>query len=803
MDRHIQLAVCLLTVAFCAGCATGGVTAGDGVHPRYGLAKGSLLPEVIPGVEVAKDYTATAPRTVAVLPFANQTDHVGIGEEVRRSFYNHFSSLPYRDTELLRVDEWLGGRQEAMDRAPDLAAWRGRGVDAVVIGTVSKVKKTFLGLYSRVSVTAEFRMVATRTGEELWHCVHTAAEGGGGVAIDPINAAEKVLSASLNMREAAVQKVVTELAQQAVATVPTPPISKVAAPPVVEVVTHDGGERILRTRDVLTVEAAGTPACAATVRLGLSGREATLAEVEPGRYRGRYTVTGTEGTLRVPVVVQLMDEEGRLSEGVSILRDVRIDTEPPPAVKALSVRCGEGVVVLRWEDVSAPDLAGWNIYRSTERLSGYTVVGHSDDPHYRDAGLTNGTPYYYRVETVDQAGNPSPRSAPAMAVPVAPGPTPVAGVLAADRVWYAAASPYVVQSDMVVSAGVTLTIEPGTTVAFTAGTGLYVQGTLRAVGSGKQEIHFQSVHDADPWRGLHFDACRGDPSIVRYATIAGAEVGVRIEDASPSLVASRINGNVDGIVVSRYGKPFIQGCAIRDNDGWGITVDHADPSIHQCLIRDNHAGGLFVDGGVPEVVDNALIANGPPQLRVREGRHDRLTIDRNWWGTPDWPAILAGLEGAIALETAYRLPPDAAGAAEESLIHRPRQAVAAGDLPTPREPAQDKETLVHLVRQAMKKRDYARAAWLLGQRQETVRNDSDLAMLYAFGLHELDDYDAAYTWAKVAADLEPTNAALRVKEGLYALDAKRPKDARAAWLAGLKVAPGKRQLKELLAIVPE
>ena len=35
------------------------------------------------------------PRTVAVLPFQNDTQDPDIAQQVRKAFYNHFSSKPY------------------------------------------------------------------------------------------------------------------------------------------------------------------------------------------------------------------------------------------------------------------------------------------------------------------------------------------------------------------------------------------------------------------------------------------------------------------------------------------------------------------------------------------------------------------------------------------------------------------------------------------------------------------------------------------------------------------------------------
>src|SRR5512145_1537381 len=47
------------------------------------------------------------PKTVAVLPFVNLSDKKEAVDVMRRGFYNHFSSLPFQDMELYKIDDLL------------------------------------------------------------------------------------------------------------------------------------------------------------------------------------------------------------------------------------------------------------------------------------------------------------------------------------------------------------------------------------------------------------------------------------------------------------------------------------------------------------------------------------------------------------------------------------------------------------------------------------------------------------------------------------------------------------------------
>ena len=75
----------------------------------------------------------------------------------------------------------------------------------------------------------------------------------------------------------------------------------------------------------------------------------------------------------------------------------------------------------------------------------------------------------------------------------AAGPTNVSGIMTQSTTWTASNSPYVVTGNVLVSAGVTLTIEPGTQIQFQAGTFLQVNGVLIADGSQSSNIVFTSA----------------------------------------------------------------------------------------------------------------------------------------------------------------------------------------------------------------------------------------------------------------------------------------------------------------------
>ena len=88
--------------------------------------------------------------------------------------------------------------------------------------------------------------------------------------------------------------------------------------------------------------------------------------------------------------------------------DIVFDTTPPAAPTGLGATAGNGTVSLTWTANGEPDLAGYNVYRSTTtpgRADGTPLNGGTllTSPAYTDNTAANGTTYYYVVTAVDDS----------------------------------------------------------------------------------------------------------------------------------------------------------------------------------------------------------------------------------------------------------------------------------------------------------------------------------------------------------------------------------------------------------------
>jgi hypothetical protein len=130
---------------------------------------------------------------------------------------------------------------------------------------------------------------------------------------------------------------------------------------------------------------------------------------------------GTQYFFRVSAVTTLNGATAESEPSAPVSLTPR-DVFPPPVPTGLTAVNAAGAVDLLWNATTAPDLAGYNVYRSTdggmfERINKQIAP----TPIFHDQTVAAGNRYQYAVTAVDLSGNESEKSQPASIT------TPVAG----------------------------------------------------------------------------------------------------------------------------------------------------------------------------------------------------------------------------------------------------------------------------------------------------------------------------------------------------------------------------------------
>mgnify|MGYP001816508831 FL=1 len=169
------------------------------------------------------------PKSIAILPFGNQTESEEIDEIVRTTFYSHLSAQPYKDIELYEVDRKLRRHNvpeyEKFGKASAKRLGRILRCDAVVVGEVTEFQKVYAGLYSQMAVGASITVWDTRTGKKIWSGEHVTRNHEGGIPLAITDLAMIGIRSGMNLTEEEKIKTVDELSRHFTSRIPIPDIN--------------------------------------------------------------------------------------------------------------------------------------------------------------------------------------------------------------------------------------------------------------------------------------------------------------------------------------------------------------------------------------------------------------------------------------------------------------------------------------------------------------------------------------------------------------------------------------------------
>lgn len=128
-----------------------------------------------------------------------------------------------------------------------------------------------------------------------------------------------------------------------------------------------------------------------------------------------YTDTGLTNGTKYFYVVSAYNSYGQSPNSAEVSATPSAPAGPPATPAGLQATAGNAQVSLSWNASSGA--TSYHVKRSTTNGSGYTQISTSATTGYIDAGLTNGTTYYYVVTALNAAGE-SANSSQASATPV-------------------------------------------------------------------------------------------------------------------------------------------------------------------------------------------------------------------------------------------------------------------------------------------------------------------------------------------------------------------------------------------------
>ncbi len=179
------------------------------------------------------------------------------------------------------------------------------------------------------------------------------------------------------------------------------------------------------------------------------------------------------------------------------------------------------------------------------------------------------------------------------------------------------AGTWYINNTITIARGVTLTINPGSTLRFASGSSLIVNGTLNANGNSSQRITFTST--SDTWDGIRFHHSSGT---LNYCNISNATYGVwSWYQPNLTLQNCQITNNTYGVLYegeaipsSTVPSPTIVYCTLSNNY-YGIYYHYSginQNEIAHNTVTNNQAHGIVLDmcSSPQSIHDNTISSNG-------------------------------------------------------------------------------------------------------------------------------------------------------------------------------------------------
>lgn len=570
-----------------------------------------LLVSCVPTAEVKKDGqdlsidTDELPRTIAILPFQNETQEVGISNQVRRSFANHFSGKAYRDIKLPIVDEKSvqiekSSGKSIVEIAP-AEICQAIACDGLIYGRVIDYKKVYGVVYSQLGAEAEIWMVNAKTGKEIFRIRDAVRYHEGGVPMSPVGLIMTAVSTAMNLRDIQQVRMVNELCYKFNLKIPSPTgVAKDDSPVIKEVLTNIK-EGPFSKGKVIRVGLEGEPGIVATFDIGNFKKGILMKEIKPGIYMGEYLVLPGDNAADMPIIASLKRAGGYESQWVDVSGFVSIDTAPPPQIKGLRAKGFQDRIELAWEPVkNVSDLAGYKVLRSEQPLSGFSEVAKIEQPVFEDKTAKADTVFYYRVIAYDATGNDSENIDSVKAALVSKEPVLLSGEAAKDTIL---SGNYIVKDFYRVPKGLVLSMEPDTRISFDDNASLQISGRL-SVNGKDAPVEFMPVQ-AKKWRGITID---GGSVAMNGFRIKGAEVALNVSNADGAIENGSISGNDKGAIISGVPSVSVKSLTVSNNKV-GFELNKTNTRISASNVFQNERG-VVMQGFSGEMTDSNIYDNG-------------------------------------------------------------------------------------------------------------------------------------------------------------------------------------------------
>ena len=162
-------------------------------------------------------------RTIAILPFKNQSENEEISTVLREAVFRNLSLKGYDLIKIKLIDQRLKMASYHADDINTMGNYKlGRilQADALMYGTITKCDKLFYVIHSRIVISAELELIDTFASETIWKANHEELTHSGTPPMSPFAIPEKIIESSINVRDKVIIDTADTLAKKLVKDIP-------------------------------------------------------------------------------------------------------------------------------------------------------------------------------------------------------------------------------------------------------------------------------------------------------------------------------------------------------------------------------------------------------------------------------------------------------------------------------------------------------------------------------------------------------------------------------------------------------
>ncbi|MBI9112795.1 hypothetical protein [Maridesulfovibrio ferrireducens] len=369
----------------------------------------------------------------------------------------------------------------------------------------------------------------------------------------------------------------------------------------------------------IAVRVDAEPGLKCSFDIGEFKKNIPLSQTSEGIYEGFYVVHEGDKGVDETLLIRMRKSNGIERLWVEAGSLVTVDGQLPPVPEFVTGRAGKEGVELTWEVPTALDLEDFVIEKGIDPVGLFEVVGRTQGVSFLDSEVLQGGTVYYRVRTMDRAGNLSASDGLLKVVVPQFDERELFGELRGVLV----KGNYLIKFPVSVPQGASFTILPGTKIKFSDGSRMDVAGELKSLGEIRSPVKFESANT----EGIK--VLSGGSAVLSLCDFSGFSRAVTNGGGYSEIRSSSFSGGGGSefaVKVSKMGRYDFTGLRVSGVK-IGIILSSGNGSVVRSSIS-NCTTGLEFNGGNSNIRENNIFDNDINILS-----RSKLVVEENYFGT--------------------------------------------------------------------------------------------------------------------------------------------------------------------------